>query len=361
MASWETWSRPQVRADLAATPIAVLLGGTSEEREVSLTSGAAVVAALRDLTGPSYDVVPPIFEVEIDAEGRWVLDGARLSPAQAVASLPDPTVFLLALHGGDGEDGTVQAQLEALGRRYTGTGPESSARCMDKHRSRVAVSEAGVAVAPGTMASAGEFQADRVGTLERLGRVSEGPVFLKHSSAGSSFGVHRCASRDELEAACDAVVELGGDLLLEAEVVGLETTVGVVGDGEEATALTVAEVIPGGSATFFDHQQKYDAACGAEEHCPPRYLTPELVSRLQARALRAWGALGGTRYGRIDFIVPARRLAGGEFEFPAEAEPVFLEANTLPGFTSRSLLPLAASVEGVGFRELCLELVARAL
>jgi D-alanine-D-alanine ligase len=361
MAAWETWSRERVKAQLTRTPIAVLKGGRSDERGVSLTSGGAVVAALRDLTGPSFEVAPPIFEVEIDPSGQWVLDGAALEPLQAIGSLPEEALFLLALHGGEGEDGTVQGFLEAAQRRYTGAGPECSALCMDKHRSREAAAAAGVKVAEGALVTRAAFLEDRAAALARAHAVA-GPVrFVKHTSAGSSFGVHRCADDAAVAAACEDVVASGADVLVEAEVRGLETTVGVMGDGRDALALPVAEVVPGEGGLFFDHEQKYSDAHGAQEFCPPRYLPAELTARLQARALEAWESFGGTRYARIDFIVPAERQADGSFHFEQDVDPVLLEANTLPGFTPRSLLPLAAAADGVGFRELCLELVARSL
>ena len=212
----------------------------------------------------------------------------------------------------------------------------------------------------GAFVSSEDFRADRAAALATLSDAAAWPCFLKHSAAGSSVGVHRCATAEQLAVAADAVVELGGDLLVEAEVVGLETTVGVMGPGEDAATLPVAEVIPAPGA-FFDHEQKYSDESGAEEYCPPRYLPEALERRLEQRARSAWGALGGEVYGRIDFIVPGTRGEDGGYRFDDGAEPVLLEANTLPGFTPRSLLPLAASVEGVGFRELCLELVARAL
>ena len=360
MASWETWTQGEVRARLTRTPIAVLMGGESDEREVSLTSGQAVLGALRDLTGPAYDVTPPIFGVEIDADGRWVLDGAALEPHQAIRSLPEETVFLLALHGGAGEDGTVQRLLVGAGRRFTGARAECSALCMDKHLSREAAAAAGVAVAAGTLVPGARWREDRAGALAAALAVP-GPVrFVKHTSAGSSFGVHRCASADEVEQACESVASGAADILVEAEVSGLETTVGVMGDGGEAIALPVAEIVPA-PGSFFDHEQKYSTQHGAEEFCPPRHLPETVARRLQQRALTAWEAFGGERYARIDFIVPATRREDGSFEIEDAAEPVLLEANTLPGFTPRSLLPLAASADGVGFRELCLELVARAL
>lgn len=360
MASWETWSQVDVRARLNRASIAVLMGGESEEREVSLTSGRAISSALRDLTGPAYDVTPAVFDVEIDQAGCWVLDGAALEPHQAIQSLPEETVFLLALHGGAGEDGTVQRLLSHAERRYTGAGPECSALCMDKHRSREAAASAGVAVAPGALVSRARWTEDRAGALAAALAVPGPTRFVKHTSAGSSFGVHRCTTGEEVENACEAIASSGADILIEAEVTGLETTVGVMGDRTEAVALPVAEIVPA-PGSFFDHEQKYSDQNGAEEFCPPRHLSLGLAARLQQRALTAWAAFGGERYGRVDFIVPATREADGSFEIDPAAEPVMLEANTLPGFTPRSLLPLAASADGVGFRELCLELVARAL
>ncbi|MEL6716091.1 MAG: hypothetical protein AAFP86_20080, partial [Planctomycetota bacterium] len=327
----------------------------SAERGVSLTSGGAVAEALRSPVGPSDDLAPPVTSVEIEPDGHWSVDGCSLAPLEAVQSLPADTVFLLALHGGAGEDGRVQAFLELSERRYTGAGPQTSALCMDKHRSRLVAADAGVAVAPAAFAPRTAIERDREATLARF-RTVPGPVrFAKHSAAGSSFGVHRCEGDSQLAAAVDAIVADGGDVLVEAEVRGLETTCGLIGDGASAAALPVVEIEPA-DGTYFDYEQKYAAEGGARETCPPARLPAALQTRIQERARTAWESFGGTGYARIDFIVPT---SDGTIE--DGAEPVLLEANTLPGFTPRSLLPLAAEVEGVGFRELCLELIARAI
>lgn len=357
-AAWETWSGTETRARLTHTPIAVVMGGASAEREVSLTSGRAMVASLRDLSGPSHDVAPPIFEIEIEGDGAWRLDGAALLPQRAVEALPEDTVYLLALHGGAGEDGRIQAFLEIAQRAHTGAGPATSALCMDKHRSRVVAKSAGVRVADGAFVTGAAFRRDRAAALERL-RVDAPAVFVKHASAGSSFGVFRCTGADEIARAATEIAESGGDILVEAEVRGLETTCGLVGDGADALALPIVEIVPT-SSTFFDHAQKYDAVGGARETCPPVHLPDEIAMRIQDRARAAWDVYGGTGYARIDFIVPCKTGRDGARVFEQDVEPVMLEANTLPGFTPTSLLPLAAKVDGVGFRELCLELVARA-
>lgn len=360
MASWETWGVDGRRAVLAKTPIVVLMGGRSAERDVSLTSGRAALAALKDLSGPSYDVAPSVFELEIDTQGRWCLDGAALLPQRAVEALPEDAVYWLALHGGEGEDGRVQGFLELAGRRHTGAGTATSSLCMDKHHSRLVAADAGVAVAPGLHIQCGQFERDRSAAEASIRALGPGTHFVKHSSAGSSFGVHRCQTPDEMVAAAQSIAKSGGNILVEGEVRGLEITVGVIGDGAAAAALPIVEIEPVGEA-FFDHAQKYSASGGALEACPPVQLSTSIQERIQERAKAAWEAFGGTGYARIDFMVPSSGGKPGARRFDPEVEPVLLEANTLPGFTPRSLLPLAAKSEGVGFRELCLELVSRAI
>lgn len=359
MKEWETWgSSPQLE-QLKETPIVVLMGGESMEREVSLTSGRSMVASLRDLSGPSFEVAPPITEVEITAKGLWVIDGLELSPQRAVEALPENAVYLLALHGGAGEDGRVQAFLNVAGRRYTGAGTATSALCMHKHRSRLVAADAGIAVAPGAFATDSSFRRQKAACMERFLTVDGEVKFVKHASAGSSFGVFRCETAEEIEKAADEIARAGGDILVEAEVSGLETTCGVIGDAGEAYALPIVEIVPA-SGGFFDFKEKYSSEGGAQETCPPVYLPSRIAERIKIRGRRAWDAFGGTGYARIDFIVPCKLSSDGDRVFEDDVEPIMLEANTLPGFTPRSLLPLAAKAEGVGFRELCLEIVARA-
>ncbi|MEM9801023.1 MAG: hypothetical protein AAGA20_11915, partial [Planctomycetota bacterium] len=351
MASWETWSRSEVGEELSATPIVVVMGGASAERDVSLTSGRAVLSSLRDLSGASHRIAPPVLEVEIAESGAWRIDGAPLAPTRALEALPQDAVFLLALHGGAGEDGRVQAFLRVAGRRHTGADSATSSLCMHKHRSRLVAADAGVAVAPGGFVTAKSFLADPAAALERLTSVPGDVHFVKHAGGGSSFGLHRCANPAELADAAQEIAESGGDVLVESEVRGLETTAGIIGDGASAIPLPIAEIVPRGGG-FFDHQQKYDAEGGAVETCPPVHLPEAVAATIQRRAARAWEAFGGTGYARIDFMVPCRTSREGERAFEEGVEPVFLEANTLPGFTPRSLLPFAARADGVEFREL---------
>lgn len=358
MADWTTWNEEAISAELHKTPIVVVMGGDSLERDVSLTSGRAIVASLRDLSGPSFEIAPPVTELEITADGEWSIDGLALVPQRAVEALPENAVFLLALHGGAGEDGRVQAFLQLAGRRHTGAGTAASSLCMHKHHSRLIAADAGVAVAPGAFATNASYKYRRAAALERFAEVPGSTFFVKHASAGSSFGVHRCTSPEEVAEAADEIAKSGGDILVESEISGLETTCGVIGSGTSAAALPVAEIVP--NTAFFDHTEKYSDA-GAVETCPPIYLPARISERIKIRARRAWEAFGGTGYARIDFMVPCKTARDGTRVFEDTAEPIMLEANTLPGFTSRSLLPLAAKADGVGFRELCLEIVARAL
>lgn len=358
-AGWVTWPDPRTARRVAERPVAVLMGGRSGERDVSLTSGESVLTSLRDPSGPTSSIAPQVFGVEIDGDGAWCLGGEAHSPQRLVEVLPAETVYFLALHGGEGENGTVQAFLETCGRAHTGAGPQTSALCMDKHRSRLVGAEAGVRIASGAFATRGEVERDRSAALARLCAVDAPIRFAKDVTGGSSIGVHRCVDDSGLAGAVDAIVAGGGDVLVEAGIPGLETTCGLIGDGAAAAALPIVEIEPRGGA-FFDLEQKYAAEGGAIETCPPRHLTPVMSQRIQERARRAWEAFGGTGYARIDFMIPGAPDGAGGWRIEPDAEPVMLEANTLPGFTPRSLLPLAAEAEGVGFRELCVELIARA-
>ena len=338
-ASWTTW---RARRELPDTPVVVLHGGTSSEREVSLASGTAILDALRAL--PEGEGPGSIRAVEILEEGTWEVGGKPLAPHEAVSSLEPGSLFLLALHGGAGEDGRIQAFLEVCGRRYTGSGPSASAVCMDKRRTREAARAVGVRVAPGRLATPG------AGPLYRPG---ENCWFVKPNRGGSSVGVERVTDPDELQAAVERVQRTGDEALVEVEQPGLEVTSGIIGNSaDELVALPVVEVVPK-KGRFFDYEEKYTDD-GAEEICPPAQLSEASWNRVQEHAARLYRAAGCEGYARVDFIVPPGGITGDE-------EPILLEVNTLPGFTPRSILPQAAGVTGVSYSELCLEVCARAI
>jgi len=348
-ASWTTWRAR--RAELARTAVVVLYGGESSEREVSCRSGRALARALAEADPRDGAPVPErVIEVEIDAEGRWNVDGLPRSAPEALLALPGEALFVLGLHGGAGEDGRLQGFLEVARRRYTGSGPAASALCMDKRRTREAAAAAGVRVAPGRLVGRDAPIPRATPALVDLGGP---PWFVKPNRGGSSVGVSRVPAAGELGAAIEAVHAGGDDALVEVGQDGLEVTCGVIGEAPgELVLLPVVEIVPK-EGRFFDYQEKYSAD-GAGEHCPPRALCAASAERVQERAAAVYRAAGCAGYARIDFIVPPEGVGG-------EAEPVLLEVNTLPGFTARSILPQAAAATGVSFRELCLELCARAL
>lgn len=350
-ADWTTWGERS--GELARTQVVVLGGGSSAEREVSLTSSRAIAEALGRPGGEQRALPASVCEVEVDPAGRWCVEGVALSPERALERLPADALYFLGLHGGAGEDGRVQAFLEVAGRRYTGAGPAASQLCMDKRRARQAVEAVRVVVAPGRFISREEWAERPDEVLADLHGLGLAPWFVKPNGGGSSVDLVRVAGERDLPGAVEGVLARGDDVLVEAGQDGLEVTAGIVGNrGQEPVLLPIVEILPR-QAAFFDYREKYSSA-GAREVCPPEQLAPASAERVQDRALCAYRALGCEGYARLDFIVPPAGVSG-------DAEPVFLEANTLPGFTARSLLPQAAAATGVDFRGLCLELCARAL
>lgn len=286
--------------------------------------------------------------VEIEPNGAWTVEGERCAPGAAVAMLPEDTIFFLGLHGGEGENGAVQGFLETCSRRYTGSGVAASALCMDKHAARVVLSAAGLEVAPAELVLAQDWRDRREKVLRSAAAVSSDGWVVKPNGGGSSVGTTIVAREEDLARAIDvalgAALETDSRALVEKRIAGTEATCAVLGDA----ALTPIEIVPR-AGRFFDWHEKYSAG-GAEEICPPRTIGAEDCRKLRELALLAHRAAGCEGYSRADFIVEE----GG-------AGPVFLEINTLPGLTDRSLLPKAAKVDGLGYRDLCLEIVGLAV
>lgn len=293
--------------------IIVLSGGESAEREISLRSGARVAAALREA---GHEVK------EIDYTARAENDAffEKCRAADAV---------FLALHGGAGEDGSLQATLERAGvRHYTGTGPRGSALAMHKSRAKAVVSALGVPVAKGFSWRAGapapaEFSHAKL------------PLVAKPEAGGSSVGLTILRSREEAEKFAPS-----GDYLCEEYLPGREFSVGILG----ARALPPVQLVPA-DAGLYDYAHKYTPGA-TEERCPAPLPAGELAE-LQNLALVAFAGLSLSDYARVDF----KEDGAGRF--------CFLEANTLPGMTETSLLPLAARTAGIPFPALC-DAMARA-
>ena len=291
--------------------ICVMLGGPSGEREVSLQSGAAVADALRSLGHRVSEIDP------VDGEFR----------------LPPKTgVVFLALHGTYGEDGTVQAKLDALGVPYTGCSEAVSRLAFDKVAAKRACAREG-------LATANDCIVDDPGA--GLPDAIELPLVLKPACQGSSIGLGFVDSAAAWPSGLAKALEGGGPVLVEERIEGREVTVGIVG----GQPLPVVEITPKRGA--YDYANKFTA--GATEYACPSPFDAEITRRIQHAGERALAAVGGGNCARVDFIVRP------------DGEPVFLEVNTLPGMTETSLLPKAAAATGTGFAELCQWLVELAV
>jgi D-alanine-D-alanine ligase len=284
-----------------------------------------------------------VIGVELLPDGRWRVGARRLLPGEALLALGDVDVFFSALHGGEGENGALQGFLTCADLAFTGSGVIASAVAMDKVFARTLVHAAGLRVAPGTVLSRASAAGGASAELEAL--VARGCV-VKPRRGGSSVGCSVVHGRREFEEALERAFREGPDVLVEALVRGVEATGGVLqAPSGELVALPPVEIRPRGSA-FFDYREKYSAD-GALELCPPEGIDAAACERVSACALAAHRALGCEGYSRTDFIVPEE---GGD--------PVFLETNTLPGLTPRSLVPRAAAVAGIDYRGLCLWIAA---
>jgi D-alanine-D-alanine ligase len=326
--------------------IAVLFGGTSEERDVSIASAAQVIPALRGLGHEVMAVDTATGRLDPPAERRLLTSGVgpqppsgqalagmrRGAPALAAetADMRDVDVVFLALHGGAGEDGHIQAVLDLAGLPYTGSNHTASATAMDKDLSKRLFRAAGVPTADWRMVPV---------TSAEVGGALGWPVVVKPNKQGSTVGLSVVRSPEALAAAVTLARRYDDEVMVERFVPGRELTVGVL----EGRALPVGEIIVPGEV--FDYQAKYQAG-GAREIFPAE-LPADAAARVQELALRAHTALKLGAYSRVDFRMDPQ---GGLW---------CLEANSLPGMTAASLLPQAARAAGIGFPDL-LERICRA-
>lgn len=327
--------------------ITVLTGGDADERDVSLATGAQVAGALRSVGhrvmvfDTARGVMTPADEAALREKGvdprpparrpRDLLVEGGVSVLESDPLVARADVFFLALHGGAGEDGTIQRILDEAGLLYTGSGPEACRAAMDKDRSKVLIREAGVPT-PDWMVDV--FEADAV--EERLGL----PVIVKAAHGGSSLRLELAHDRKELEAALGRARGFRDAVIVERYVPGREFTVAVLDD----RALPVGEIIPEGE--IFDYECKYQPGMAREIF--PAELPEAEAAELGALALRVHRALGLRDYSRVDFMKDG---SGGFW---------CLEANNLPGLTAASLVPKAAAAAGISFPQLCDRLVETA-
>lgn len=301
--------------------VALLAGGTSGEREISISSGKGALAALEE-AGFSVD---------------WI-DPADKGDLKKLLDEPYDVAFL-CLHGKMGEDGTVQGLLELIGLPYTCSGVLASATAMDKVKSKVFYELDGIPTPSSVALRKGRpFEAEDVEAVVGV------PCVVKPATEGSALGVEIVEDPGELAAAIDRAFEIDSLVLVERFVAGTEVTVAVLGN-DEPQSLPVIKIVPMGE--FYDFDSKY--APGGSKHICPAPLDEEITARLQGYAARAHCALGCRGVSRSDFIVDE---AG---------ETWILETNTIPGMTATSLLPDAARAAGMSFPELCTKLIEFAL
>lgn len=333
-----SWKAHAQRDPARFGKVAVLLGGESAEREVSLKSGGLVLAALR----------------------HHGVDAHAFDPSeQSLLTLKDQgfTRVFNALHGGYGEDGRLQGALDFLGVRYTGPGVLGSALGMDKFRSKLVWQQAGIPTPPfetvfrllgasGAPSDAPAYQPRATEIIAKLGL----PLFVKAASEGSSVAVYKVKTADALAPAVAAAaradkivlveqsIEAGGDPLTS---IGGEYTIAIAGD----MPLPIIKIVP--QNEFYDYDAKY--LSDATQYLIPSGLDEAREAAFSVLAKQAFALLGGSTWGRVDFMVDAK------------GDPYFLEVNTAPGMTDHSLPPKAARAIGVSYEDLVLHVLSLTL
>ncbi|MGV1617480.1 D-alanine--D-alanine ligase [Klebsiella quasipneumoniae] len=301
-----------------ADKIAVLFGGTSAEREVSLNSGAAVLAGLREAGVDAHPVDPS--DVDITQLKKLGFKKA-----------------FIALHGRGGEDGTLQGLLDLIQLPYTGSGVMASAISMDKLRSKWLWQGAGLPVAPWVALTRAQFSAGLSADVEQQIAALGLPLIIKPSREGSSVGMSKVSESCDLASALALAFQHDDEVLVEKWLSGPEFTVAIVGE----------EILPSiriqAAGTFYDYEAKY--LSDETQYFCPGLEDPARESVIQSLVLKAWNVLGCKGWGRIDVMLDS----DGQF--------YLLEANTSPGMTSHSLVPMAARQAGMSFSQLVVRIL----
>ncbi len=326
--------------------ILVLMGGDSPERDVSLVSGKAIIEGLKKSghqvlaldTADSWKALPVSQKSviqEIGTQPPDVKELNRIDTARALRSfdakdLKDVEVIFIALHGGKGEDGTIQAVLDLTGKPYTGSGVLASALGMNKHMSKKMFQQSGLLTPrwifkeSANLTNRFELQPE----IEKLGF----PLVVKPNNQGSTVGLSVIEELSQLNEAIGIAEQFSNQILFEEFIPGREITVAVLDD----EPLPVVEIVP--EHGIYDYECKYTS--GKSKYICPAELTPEQTKEVQRAGLKAFQALGCEGYARVDF----RMNPDGEF--------YCLEVNTLPGMTEHSLVPKAAQAAGISFSQL---------
>lgn len=358
----------------ARVTVALFFGGRSSEHEISCATASGVLSAL---DRERYNVIPigitreGAFVLEVDDAARFRLDptklpevldnGSRINFPRsansreftvtdrdgATRSLGDVDVAFPILHGPFGEDGTIQGLFELVGLPYVGNGVLASALAMDKHFAKTVLQSVGIAVAPWVTVTESGWRHERE-VWQSQAQALDLPAFVKPARAGSSVGVSRINTWDELDAALTVAFAEDDKVLVESGIEGREIECGVLGaraqrSGSGATRVSLAgEVVLSGGG-FYDFAAKYLAAEGVSLECPATLSDSELA-QMQDIAARAFEAIGGAGLARIDFFLTSEGF-------------VLNEINTMPGFTPISMFPRCWQVSGLDYPSLITELI----
>ena len=350
--------------------VALIFGGKSAEHEISIISAKSIAA---NISTQRYRVVP----VYITHEGVWLSEGIardilnldlsallRSSSQAAVSSTLNDMVqqarqkpfdfdfkaagidvAFIALHGSYGEDGRIQGFLDTCGIPYTGCGVLASSLTMDKALTKLCAADAGLVVAPSITLFSADYHADPEEAYKEIAKQFEYPFFVKPASLGSSVGISKVHSAEELPQALQSACSLDSKVLVEKAVKGREIEVAILGN-EQPQASICGEIEPGGD--FYDYDDKY--IHNAAKLFIPARIPDDLQKEVQSAALKTFKALGCTGMSRIDFFVDEN-----------SRNIVLNEVNTIPGFTDISMFPRLMEATGISFSELVERLIQLAL
>lgn len=296
--------------------VGVLYGGTSAEREVSLSSGKGIVKALKE---NGHEVIGLDFHPE------------RLTEVMEL----DVDIVFIGLHGKYGEDGRIQGLLDMLQIPYVGSGVLGSAVAMDKAKSKKVLKDSGIRLAKDLVL----YKSDDNHSVDLPFGF---PVVVKPNSEGSTIGLTIAQNEEELNRGIEEAFRFDNTVILEEFISGTEVTVAVMGEKGNVQSLPVVEIVP--KNAYYDYESKY--AEGGSEHIVPARISQTYTEMIQHQSVIAHELLGCETYSRVDYIVPKDGT-----------EPVFLEVNTLPGMTPTSLYPDAAKEVGYSYEQMIEHLI----
>ncbi len=317
--------------------IALIVGGISPEREISLESGKAMLKALQEMDYP-YVLIDPAYGERQDFPEDFFFENKELrvvEPSNYIKCInskyfEDVDFALIALHGIYGEDGYLQSLLDLRGVPYSGSGALASMLAMDKSTSKIMFQHFNVKIPNWFLVRKSGFNPELV--QKKIEKFFGYPCIVKPNNQGSTIGLSRCENSGELPEAFEKAFRFGDKVLVENFIEGREIAVTVIG----GKVLPILEIVP--KHKIYDYECKY--IDGMSKYITPAELSEKIKKQLEGQALLAFQSLGCKSYGRVDF-----RLS-------AEGKPYCLEVNTLPGMTSHSLVPKMARAKGISFAEL---------